>query len=231
MATAVGLDGTRDGWIAVVLRDDRVDTVTRVPDLASVAARFGSVPIAVDIPIGLVDGPRRAADVAARSQLSGSASSVFPAPCRSVVDGYRAGSLTDHAAANALAREVTGAGLSRQTWAILPKIAEADAAVEGGGDLYEVHPELSFRLLAGRRLDGKRTWNGMMARLALLRTVGIELPQTIEGVDRVPADDVFDAAVVAWTAAGLHDVVGLRSHPAQPGEWDRGRPIAIWTRP
>ncbi len=230
MTIAVGLDGTRDGWVAVVLRNDRVTDVLRTPDLASVASRFGAVPTAVDMPIGLLDGPRRAADVAARAQLPGRASSVFPAPCRSVVDAYRAGAVMDHQAANALSRRVTGAGLSRQTWALMPKIAEADAQVEHGAGLLEVHPELAFHRLAGHRLAGKRSWNGVMARLALLRDVGVVLPTAVPGGDRLAPDDVFDAAIVAWTAAGVHHAAGLRSHPAETTEYDRDRPVAIWTR-
>lgn len=231
MGIAVGLDGARDGWVAVVLDDDRLRTVLRVPDLTAAIGRFPTASVAVDIPIGFVDEPRRDADVAARSQLRHTASSVFAAPCRAVVDAYRARSLDDHAAASALSRRATGAGLSRQTWAIMPKIAEADAQLDVGVELYEVHPELSFHLLAGRRLARKRSWNGVMARLALLRSIGLELPHEIDGGDRVPPDDVFDAAVVAWTAAGLAHPAGLRSHPARPVQHDRGRPIAIWTRP
>lgn len=228
---AVGVDGTRGGWVAVVLADDRVADVRVVTDLAGLVAEVGEVPIGVDIPIGLLDAPRRAADVAARSQLAHTASSVFPAPCRAVVDGHRSGAVRDHAAANALSRRVTGAGLSRQTWNIVDKIAEADAVVEAGVDLREVHPELSFHLRAGGPLAGKRSWNGVMARLAILRAVGVDPPDHVAGGQRLPPDDVFDAAIVAWTAAGLHRRAGLRSHPDPVGEWDRGRPIAIWTRP
>jgi len=64
-----------------------------------------------------------------------------------------------------------------------------------------------------------------------LRALGVELPDHVEGGDRLPPDDVLDAAIVAWTAAGLHHPAGLRCHPDPPQEWDRGRPIAIWTRP
>ncbi len=231
MTDAVGVDGARGGWVAVVLRDGRVADVQATGDLASITGRFGSAPTAVDIPIGLSDEPRRAADVAARALLAGSASSVFPAPCRSVVDAYRAGALRDHEAASALSRRVTGAGLSRQSWALVPRIVEADALVAGGATLHEVHPELAFALLAGRRLARKRSWNGVMARLAILRGVGVELPAAVRGGDRLPPDDVIDAAIVAWTAAGLHHPAGLRSHPAEPRQYDRGRPIAIWTRP
>jgi predicted RNase H-like nuclease len=228
---AVGIDGTRGGWVAVVVAGDRVTDVWHVTGLATVVERVGAVPIGVDIPIGLIDRPTRATDVAVRAQLAHTAASVFPAPCRSVVDAYRSGALADHDAATALSRRITGVGLSRQTWNLVDKVAEADALVEGGVDLREVHPELAFHLRAGRPLAGKRTWDGVMARLAILRELGVRLPDHVEGGDRVPPDDVFDAAIVAWTVAGLHRPSGLRCHPDPPAEWDRARPIAMWTRP
>lgn len=228
---ALGVDGTRDGWIAVVIDDDAVTEVVCVTDLAALLDRVGGVPTGIDIPIGLLDTPRRAADVAARSRLGRASSSVFAAPCRAVVDAFRAGDLTDHAAATALSRRVTGMGISRQAWNIVPKIAEVDALVDRGVTPHEVHPELAFRVRAGRPLAGKRTWNGLMARLDLLRGLGIILPTRIDGCgDRAAPDDVVDAAIVAWTVAGLHGSAGLDSHPPVPQEFDRGRPVAIWTR-
>lgn len=227
---AVGLDGTRDGWVAVVLDDGRVTDVRRVDDPADVARRWGDVPIGIDIPVGLLDVARRDADVAARAELGDARSSVFAAPCRSVVEGWAAGDLADHAAANACSRRVVGVGLSAQSWNLVPKVAQADRAVAAGLDLLEVHPELAFRLLTGRALAGKRTWNGVLARLGALRSVGVDLPSHVDGGDRLPPDDVLDAAVVAWTAAARHLPAGLRSHPAEPVQRDRGRPVAIWTR-
>jgi len=177
---AVGIDGTRGGWVAVVVAGDRVTDVWHVTGLATVVERVGAVPIGVDIPIGLIDRPTRATDVAVRAQLAHTAASVFPAPCRSVVDAYRSGALADHDAATALSRRITGVGLSRQTWNLVDKIAEADALVEGGVDLREVHPELAFHLRAGRPLAGKRTWDGVMARLAILRELGVLPPDHVE---------------------------------------------------
>jgi predicted RNase H-like nuclease len=227
---SLGVDGTRRGWVAVALGDGHVEAVLVVERIAQLVGQFPGVPTGVDIPIGLVDSAPREADLAARALLSGSASSVFAAPCRAVVDAYRSGDVTDFAGANACARRVTGGGLSQQTWNLVPKIAEVDEQIEQGADLREVHPELSFRLQAGQRLASKRTWNGVMQRLALLREVGLVLPESFNGGSAVAADDVFDAAIVAWTAAGMHHAGELRSHPAQPSQHDRGRPIAIWTR-
>lgn len=231
MTRAIGVDGARGGWVAVELVDGRCTDARLVADLAAVAAWAGRAPVGVDIPIGMVDNPRRTADVAARQQLSGAGASVFPAPCRAVVDAYRAGSVTAHAEASELSRRVTGAGLSRQSWNLLGKIAEADELVDRGVDLREVHPELSFRLRAGRPLASKRTWAGLRARVDLLRAAGVVVPARFEGADRVAPDDVVDAAIVAWTVAGPHGHGGLRSHPQPPTQWDRGRPVVIWTRP
>jgi len=46
----------------------------------------------------------------------------------------------------------------------------------------------------------KGTWNGLMMRLELLRTHGVELPHSIEGIDKVGANDIVDAAAAAWSA-------------------------------
>ncbi len=60
---------------------------------------------------------------------------------------------------------------------------------------------MSFATLAGTHLQHpKRTWNGLMERRRLLAAAGIELPADLPGCD-AGADDVLDAAAVAWTAA------------------------------
>lgn len=96
----MGVDGTRNGWVAVVVVDDRVADVWRVADLATVVDRVGAVPFGVDIPIGL-------------------------------------------------------------------------------------------------------------------RALGVELPDHVEGGDRLPPDDVFDAAIVAWTAGGCTTRRGCAAIPTR----------------
>jgi predicted RNase H-like nuclease len=65
-----------------------------------------------------------------------------------------------------------------------------------------VHPEVSFRALA----DGvppaypKKTWRGQNVRRDLLTAAGLVLPDELGEADRVPADDVLDAAAAAWSA-------------------------------
>ncbi|MBP1156496.1 putative RNase H-like nuclease [Paenibacillus sp. PvR052] len=76
----------------------------------------------IDMLIGLAAAtePRRC-DVLARQLLKlGRASSIFPAPVREVLTA------SDYVDANALQRRVSGRGLSRQSWALVPKIRSLD---------------------------------------------------------------------------------------------------------
>jgi predicted RNase H-like nuclease len=85
--------------------------------------------------------------------------------------------------------------------------------------VHEVHPEVSFAVLAGRPLAfAKRTWNGHRERLRLLGRAGIKIPERLDA-GLVPADDVLDAAVAAWTATRIArgEQVTFPADPA-PGE-------------
>ena len=195
MTRAVGVDGCRDGWVAVAIDDGGFIEAAFEPTLARVFERFPEASaFGVDIPIGLVDAAREA-DAAARAFLSGQASSVFSAPARRALE---AESFADALAAS---REATGRGLSKQSFHLFPKIREADALLPDER-LHEVHPEISFRLMhpdaapAGR----KKTWGGLMERLARLRGEGIVLPNALGPADGVGIDDVVDAAGAAWSA-------------------------------
>ncbi len=73
------------------------------------------------------------------------------------------------------------------------RILEADRAAHLDQRLIEVHPEVSFRQLAGRPLESKKTMLGQNQRLEALATAGIHLDHPVN-------DDLLDAAVGAWTA-------------------------------
>lgn len=234
MRSVVGADACRTGWVVVRLVDGQVEDVEVVDELD--AATPGCAAIGVDIPIGLIDGPRRDADVAARRLLPGRASSVFGAPPRAVVDAWRRGELSDHASASALAVERTGLGLSQQAWRIVPSIAEVDALAAGlvaAGTppaLLEVHPELAFAAIVGAPLPRKRSWPGLTTRRAVLERHGIVLPDRFPGDDRAAPDDVLDAAVCAWVADGSAIGAPLLSVPDDTAQRDHGRPIVITAR-
>lgn len=225
----LGADGASGGWVVVVLVDGEVDEVVRASSLANAISDAGPLAAAaVDMPIGLVDEPRRDAEVAARAMLPGRGSTVFGVPCRTVVEAWRDGRVTDHAGATALQREVTGSGLSIQSWGLVPRIAEVDALLADHPGLLEVHPETAFRALDGAPLPRKTSWSGLARRRELLATVGVTLPTTFPGGGEVAPDDVVDAAAVAWVADGWPHAT--RTLPPEPTQWDGDRAAVMTVR-
>lgn len=224
MATVLGVDAYRGGWVGVQLRDGRFagahvaesisDLVARVPDAAVVA---------LDIPLGLASSGERAADRAARALLGRRGSSVFITPPRPVFDE------PDYDSAKRRCQALTGWMLSRQAWGLRAKVLEANQLYDDGIALHEVHPELSFQLLGLCYEDGgKKTWRGQRARLRVLNQAGIVVPEDLgAAVEKVPADDVLDAAAVAWSAGRIARGQAV-CIPDPPQTGDRGRPIAIW---
>ncbi|MFD7441730.1 DUF429 domain-containing protein [Streptomyces sp. NPDC059909] len=232
MVTVLGVDACTDGWVAVELRDGRFAGARLVTDLRSLLreadeARSGAgvEVVGVDMPLGLLDEGWRRADAEAAALLGRLRSSVFRVPPRAVWQEEQ------YEAASRRCRELTGAGLSRQSWALAAGLREANGCLtEAGGDrLFEVHPEVSFWALAGETPlpYRKKSWAGQMARRSLLGAAGVVVPDELGEAGRVAPDDVLDAAAAAWSA---HRIAAgrARSLPDPPQYDSRGRPIAIW---
>lgn len=204
-----GIDGTKGGWVAIVL-DDGVFTRDQV--LRPVETDFAELAdvevVAVDIPIGF--GPREA-DKAARRFLTGAASTVFTAPTRELLEGPFG----------------PGLGISAQAHALGPRILHVTELAHSDSRLYEVHPEVSFRAMnGGRPLSYRKRWaGGVVQRLELLRRHGIDLARLGESAS-VPIDDVLDAGSAAWSAHRIG--AGTASTLPDPPEILDGRPVAIW---
>jgi predicted RNase H-like nuclease len=221
---AVGVDGCSKGWVAVAIDEHGfvgaalVATIDRAEHAFPDADGFG-----IDMPIGLLAEGVRTADVEARRQVGGRARSVFMTPPRPVLE------LADHAQATALAVQLTGAGVSRQAHGLRRKILEVDQWLPTAGrPVWEVHPELSFRTLAGQPLAApKDSWNGAIRRRTLLAEAGVLLPDHLDQAGQAQVDDVLDAAVVAWSCRRLLRGQG-QSWPDPPQPGPDGRPIAIW---
>ena len=218
----IGVDAYALGWVGVELRDGRFGRAILAATLYEiVAGSSGAAVIGVDIPLGMTSG-WRAADTLAADQLGPRRSSVFRVPPRAVWQE------PDFATANRLCRELTGAGLSRQSWALRPKLLEANAIWERHPRLlFEAHPEVSFRQMAGEPLPhAKKTWSGQQRRRQLLARHGIDLPDNLGPAGQAPPDDVLDAAAVAWSAHRMATGSAM-SHPSPPEEAN-GAKIAIW---
>jgi predicted RNase H-like nuclease len=179
-------------------------TVRTILDLGVVVDELASgrvTAVGIDMPIGLSDAQPRACDVEARSLLGPRRSSVFPAPVRSVLGA------ASYADACARSFAACGKKLSVQLYNILPKIEEADRFVTPSVQrcAFEMCPELSFCVLAGRPLHaGKKTAAGRRERLEALRPAFGDVSDLAThpppGVARAARDDVLDALVGAWSA-------------------------------
>jgi predicted RNase H-like nuclease len=188
----LGVDAARGGWIAVVLVDGRFTDAVLERRFPGVIERFPEATVfGVDVPIGLPKtGLRRRADVEVRAVVGARRSSVFFTPSRAALEA------PTYTEARAVAPST-----SAQGWALRTAILDVDRIDDER--VREVHPEVSFAVLAGRPLAfAKRTWNGQHERLALLRAAGVEIPARLDA-GLVPVDDVLDAAVVAWTATRI----------------------------
>jgi len=213
----------------VALEGGVVHEVRVVERIDEAIDRYGPVAVGIDMPVGLVDGPRDT-DAAARALLPGRASSVFSTAVRAVVDGWISGALTSHAEASACSVAITGSGLSQQAWRLVPKMAEVEALAATGVQLIEVHPELAFATLTGAPLPRKRSWPGMRLRSELLDGLGLHLPSRFEGDTAAAPDDVVDAAVCAWVADGVAGAGPVRTVPETTEQRAHGRPIVITVR-
>jgi predicted RNase H-like nuclease len=217
----LGVDGCPQGWVAVALADGEFVEARLASYFAELVDDAASV-VGVDIPLGSAGSPR-AADEAARERLGPRRGSVFAPPPPDVLHE------PDHASANAACRARHGHGVSAQAWNLVPKMLDVEPHWRDRPDrIFEVHPELSFAELGGApRPHAKRTWAGTRDRAALLARAGVTLPDDLGVAGLAGADDVLDAAAVAWSAARL--AAGTARHlPTSPERDDAGRLVAIW---
>ena len=232
--TAYGVDGCPAGWFFVALepsKEIRSDVVETIDELVKTAS--DSDRIFVDIPIGLPDGPeKRECDVVARKKLGqGRRSSVFPVPVRAALHACT------YEKAKQASQEATGKKISKQTFAIVPKIKEVDALLQrcsrARGLIREVHPEVCFWALAGLKpmTASKKKRAGFCERVALLKCVRPSAEEEVKRImDRfqrkdVARDDILDAMVAAITASV--NPAALQTLPPHPVTDQFGLPMEM----
>ena len=223
MKTVVGVDAYRGGWVTVALHNGLVEgcgAYTRFEKLLN--DHSDASVVGVDIPIGLPVSGAREADKLARTFIGPRRNSVFPPPPRSMLEAgtYRA--------ALDLARELGVAGVSKQSFGLAPKMLEVDGIARRDKRVLEVHPEVSFRAMAGQPLTwSKKSWNGASMRRMVLAQHDIVLPDDLGVAGLAAVDDVLDAAAAAWTAYRISRGKAA-SLPSPPEELADGRKAAIW---
>lgn len=231
---AVGVDGCAGGWLAVWPTAGGFEHDCYDEFAAVVNDHTNADHILVDMPIGLPESDPRECDSVARERLGARSSSVFPVPCRAVVEyAHEAGDDASYDRANELQREHLGSGLSKQAWNITPKIAEIDALLREeapSADIVESHPECCFAALNDWYpiAQPKSMATGRAARFGVLDSELDGWRACYETVldnyyrKHVARDDIIDA--LALVAAGQHSLVSL---PAEPPTDAAGLPMQI----
>jgi predicted RNase H-like nuclease len=234
MARVAGVDGAPGGW-AVVIKDGPKTLVRKILLLADLLDGENDFDIvAVDVPIGLIDAYEvggRPCDRAARQFLGRRrASSVFPAPVRSVLTANS----WEEACSLSRASAPQGKAISKQAFCILSKIREVDDLLRERFDLRdivrEVHPEVCFSELVGRPLiNRKASRQGREERRqALMQPFpDLQLIETSGRAQGLPIEDILDATVACWSALRIANGRG-RSLPDVISCDNFGLQMAIW---
>jgi predicted RNase H-like nuclease len=206
----MGVDGCRAGWIAVCWGETVAHRLyTSFASLVETEAQV----IAVDMPIGFPDQAGRSAETEARRVLGARKSSLFAMPCRAAVmcEDYR------EACATNLQNSDPPRKISKQAFHLFPKIREIDALITPAKQnrIHEVHPELAFWHMNGKRplshakkVQGRPSELGLEQRRELLRNAGFpldQLPLSIYRKSDVGADDLMDACACAVVARRIAD--------------------------
>lgn len=238
-AFVIGADGCRgnatdvDAWACVrIFADARIDAFVAGSTRELWEIGRSAAMIAVDVPIGLPERGSREVDVAARGLLGPRRASVFPAPerwmlsCANVADADR----------ERARRERRRVKVQRQMWNIVPRIRAVDELLQrdltARAIVREAHPELCFRMLAGRPMEhAKRTSAGADERLAVLQRFHAEVGAIAAELCRAPGvqrDDAIDALVCAITAAAVLPSPGrVLTLPESPPKDSTGLPMEM----
>jgi predicted RNase H-like nuclease len=220
-----GLDGYREGWVAVWLDDGNcgIEFFSTIAELLNHSHSTAMV----DMPIGLPPEGTRKCDLEARDLLDKDCSRVFL--------GVRRGLLrfegSDHPTANSWAKS-NGKGISVQLFNLRGKLAEIDRFMtpERQETVRETHPELVFWRLNGRKpVPKKKTVAGLEIRRQLIRRQGIL--EINDWLDRkhlrkyAKPDDVLDACAAVLVARQPEPEFRI---PKEPEMDERGLRMEIW---
>lgn len=217
-----GVDGCKHGWV-VVSRESDVFAVKVVPQFAMVLEDPHHL-VVVDIPIGLLEKGTRHADSAARQLLKRRSCCVFTAPTRPIL------ACASYSGAKACRLRIDGKSLSKQAWAIMPKIAEVDNLIDCQlqNRVREGHPEVSFaQMNRGEPLRlSKHSVEGRHARISLLSRHFPDVSSVIQKHNRI-TEDVIDAFAMLWTAERIRSGQAL-AMPSDGQTDSRGLVVQIW---
>ena len=238
MAWVAGVDGCRGGWFVVLANRRSGRTGLRVVERFPEILRLPEKPavVAVDIPIGLLEravrGGRECDREARRLLGQPRGRSVFSPPVRSALrsDDYPSANRANKASSP------EKVGISIQSFGLSKKLLEADEFMTGElqNIVKEVHPELSFYELKGKKpMKYSKKARG---RLGLAERQKLLVGAGFEGViselhahhpAKVAEDDILDACVACWTAQRITrgQAIWIPEDPPCDG---RGLRMEVW---
>jgi threonine dehydratase len=242
MAWIAGIDGCKGGWIVVShpIGDRGAAQIGVFKTFSEVCAHLPRrTLIGIDMPIGLpnaVEAGGRAPDRAARAIVGPRRSSVFAVPSRAAVYAFAGG----YREVCAVARQTSSPpwSPSKQAFWIFPRIQDIDLALQAdkelAGRVFEIHPEVSFRMMKDaplevpKKVKGRCHADGMNLRKDLLKAQGFSCDLVDQAAPRgAGLDDLLDACAVAWSAARISRREAM-VFPDPPGFDDMGLRVAIW---
>ena len=166
--------------------------------------------LCIDIPIGLPTGPdERAVDKQCRSYLARK-STVFRVPIREALEADTPEEVNRKSREGTQTEDTDGVGVQPPAYAIRKQILEVNKFVnehvqDTTDKLYEVHPELCFKMLSGSPPQYKKTTAHGAA-------------ERIEALDTVADDDLGSPALAAAVGAALDGSETMAARPVSRPE-------------
>ena len=198
----IGVDGTSSGWVASIgnSKIKRLSTIIFSEKLDKILSDYPNSIVVIDMPVELnKKNYLRECDVLAKRYLGRKfQSSIFIPPLKRLIK------CSTYQEANKLSKEITGKGLSKQSWHLKNKISEVQVLSKLSYKIYEGHPECSFKMLKNETLNAKKkSVLGIFERLDLLQKAGFDplsISLRLENDSTIKIDDVLDSVVLFITA-------------------------------
>ena len=198
----IGVDGTSSGWVTSIGSSQKkcLSSIKFFESLEELLSDYSDSVMVIDIPVQLNEkNYLRECDILAKRYLGKNfQSSIFIPPLKKVLK------CNTYEEANSLSRKIAGKGLSKQSWHLKNKISEVQDLCRLSNNIYEGHPECSFKMLKNGPLEAKKkSVKGIFERLDLLRRVGLDPLSTslnLENNSTIKIDDILDSMVLFITA-------------------------------
>jgi predicted RNase H-like nuclease len=228
-----GIDGCKGGWLVT---KSKCWPCPQRPFLAiceSIEAALDFTGdcerVVVDIPIGIPSGARiRFCDLEAQKLLGKGSSRVFLAPPREALVSKQPGEF------QSVYRHHRGKGAGLPVWGILPKLNEADRLMtpELQDRIFEFHPELAWKRVAGKLLESKHTKGGLTQRTDIISASVPDLTEVLIWKDKLgkaaAIDDVLDALIGLSVAEDILKNTASRLPEELVEADERGLRMEIW---